>query len=111
MEKTISLKKRKDVNRVLKNGKITSGRFINVFLLKNNENINKLCVAVSKKAGNSVTRNFIKRRIREAYRNIEKDIFTGYNIVVIWKKEKKKDQATYRNIKQDFEKIFFKEEY
>jgi len=50
MEKTISLKKRKEVNKVLKNGKIAKGKFINVFLLKNSENINKLCVAVSKKS-------------------------------------------------------------
>jgi len=48
--------------------------------------------------------------MREAYRNLEKNIFNGFNIVIIWKKEKKKEQATYKNIKEDLEKIFFKRE-
>ena len=41
---------------------------------KNNKNINELGIAVSKKAGNSVKRNKIKRLIRENYRILEEKL-------------------------------------
>ena len=44
---------------------------------------NRLGISVSKKVGNSVVRSRVTRLIRESYRLNEKNIKSGYDIVVI----------------------------
>ena len=41
------------------------------------------CATASKKIGNAVTRNHVRRRIREAYRMLEPQIKDGYDIVIV----------------------------
>jgi ribonuclease P protein component len=47
----------------------------------NNTELNSLGISVSKKVGNSVTRNRITRLIREAYRLNENIFLKGYDII------------------------------
>lgn len=103
------LKKNNEIINVIKKGKYIRGSFIDFFIIKNNEKINKICIAVSKKVGNSVTRNKIKRKIKENYRLLEDNISVGYNIVILWKKNKESEKATFYNIKKDFIYILKKE--
>ena len=102
------LKKNYEINKVIKQGKFYSGHYLSVFLLPNNEEINYICFSVTKKTGNSVIRNKIKRKLRENYRQIEENISLGYSIVVIWKKTIDAENATFENIKNDFESVFRK---
>ena len=95
------LKKSYEITNVMRKGKYFGGSFIDFFIIKNNKEINRICIAVSKKTGNSVIRNKIKREIKENYRLLEDNISVGYNIVILWKKNKESEKATFSNIKED----------
>ena len=85
MKKTKMLKKNYEFKNVLNRGKYYSGKYIAIFIKKNNKNINFLGIAVSSKLGKAVKRNYVKRIIRENYKQIEEHIKIGYDIVFIWK--------------------------
>lgn len=101
MKKAKMLKKNYEFKNVLEKRNHFGGRYLDVFLMKNNENINYLGIAVSKKVANSVQRNKIKRYIREAYTNIEDNINNGFNIIIIWKRKVSVEEANFHSIKKD----------
>lgn len=108
MKNTEILKKNYEINKVIKYGKFYGGQYLIFFILPNKEKKNYICVAVTKKTGNSVIRNRIKRKLRENYRLMEEKILFGYNIVVMWKKTAEAENASFENIKNDFEYVFKK---
>lgn len=105
MKKTTMLKKNYEFKYVLDKGKRYTGKYIDIYVKRNNLNENKLGIAVSKKAANSVNRNKIKRLIRENYRLIEDKIELGNSFVILWKKNRDIKDANFFNIKQDMLKI------
>lgn len=83
MKNTFALKKNQDFKLVYGKGKSHVNRLLVVYFLPNGSNHNVLGLSVSKKVGNSVVRNKVKRRIRESYRLNEETIASGYDIVII----------------------------
>lgn len=106
MNKTVKLKKNYEFKNVLNKGNYYSGKFLDVFVRKNNYNKNFIGIAIGVKIAKAVKRNKIKRLISENYRIIEKDLKTGYNIVFLWKKKVDISNATFYNIKNDMINIF-----
>ena len=108
MGKIVTLKKNYEFKKVFSRGKYISGDYLCIYVIKNRLNTNKLGIAISKKVGKAVKRNKIRRIIRENYRLIKETIGIGHNIVIIWKKNIKIEEATFANIQKDMKKTFEK---
>ena len=60
----------------------------------------KIGFSVSKKLGNAVLRNKIRRRIREIYRTNEDELLSGFDLVIVARRGS--TQAAYRELEADF---------
>ena len=81
---TKGLKKDCDFRKVYKHGKSFANRYLVMYILENKSDSTRVGISVSKKVGNAITRNKIRRRIKEAYRlNIDENVKNGYDIIFI----------------------------
>ena len=86
MKYSEGLKKNDDFKAVYKKGRSAAGRYLVIYVKKNELGINRLGISVSKKVGNSVVRHRIKRLVKEAYRLNEEyfvEMHRGCDIVFI----------------------------
>lgn len=83
MKYSESLKKNRDFQLVYRNGTSFANRYLVMYVWKNQLNINRIGISVSKKVGNSVVRHHLTRLIRESYRLNEEKFSCGYDLVVI----------------------------
>ncbi|MCI1859503.1 MAG: ribonuclease P protein component [Sporolactobacillus sp.] len=78
------LKKNKDFQVVFKQGQSFANRQFVIYLWKNPAHpYSRLGLSVSKKMGNAVMRNHIKRHVREIFRELESNLVPGYDYVII----------------------------
>lgn len=78
-----SLKKNRDFSQVYKRGKSRARFLFVVYVMPNDTGKNNFGLSVSKKVGNAVLRNRVKRLLRECLRLLDGLILGGFNIVVI----------------------------
>ena len=83
MQRSESLKKNQDFQKVYRNGTSKGNRYLVMYVLKNQYMKNRLGISVSKKVGNSVVRHRITRLVRESYRLNESLFKKDLDIVVI----------------------------
>ena len=84
MIKTQSLNENYRFRALYGRGKNKAGKTMVIYVMKNRLGpVDRLGITVSKKLGHAVTRNRIRRRIREAYRLHEQEIKSGYDIVIV----------------------------
>ncbi len=94
-----SLKKPEEFRTVFQNGSMRFGRYVAVHLLWNESEKIRIGVSASKKVGKAVVRNRVKRRIKEALRDVSSSILPGVSIVVGCKA--KSSHASYWELRED----------
>ena len=77
------LKRRRDFALVFSEGKGVSDRRLVVHARPNGLPFNRVGFAVGKRHGNAVTRNRLRRLLREAYRTQKPRLPQGYDVVVV----------------------------
>ncbi|RVU55745.1 ribonuclease P protein component [Anaerosphaera multitolerans] len=80
------LKKNIDFQRVYSARNVNGNKTFTVFYKKNNLNNKRVGFTITKKIGNAVTRNKLKRRLREIYRKNFNELKDGYDYVFVAKK-------------------------
>jgi len=84
MEKTISLTENRRFRALYQRGKSYAAKTMAVYVLKNQlKTQNRLGITVSSKLGKAVSRNRMRRRLKEAYRLNEHRVRPGYDIVLV----------------------------
>ncbi len=80
---TVAIKENFVFRRLYRQGKHAVSPLLAVYCKKNRLGCNRLGVTVSTKVGNAVTRNLVRRRIKEAYRIHESEFRLSYDVVVV----------------------------
>lgn len=86
MEKKHRLRNNEDFKKVYRKGKNYWNRNIVLYVTKNGFDYSRIGFSVTKKIGNSVVRNRVKRRMREICRLNFDNIKEGYDIIFIPKR-------------------------
>lgn len=100
MEYSVSMKKNSDFRRVYSSGKSAAASALVVYYRPAKRDFNQIGITVSTKVGKAVTRNLVRRRIREIYRLNEQRIKKGLDIVVVARV--RSPFVTYRQLEKDF---------
>ena len=74
----------------------SSDRFLLVFAAANQLPVTRLGLSVSRKQGGAVVRNYIKRRLREAFRLTQQEFPPGLDLIVIPKQGVRAGVAEYQ---------------
>ncbi len=78
LPRELILKKKNEIDLVLRTGKRITGKIFTVFVLSSEKT--RVAFLISKKVGTAVQRNRMKRLFREAYR-LNRELFEGKEIV------------------------------
>jgi len=82
MQRQYRLKRRASFAYVYRKGERSAARDLLLLSARSREGL-KIGLSVSKKVGNAVTRNRVKRLLREAVKRIEDRIDTGFMYIII----------------------------
>ena len=98
MNKNQTIKKNSQFRFIYSRGKSYSNDKLVLYMFRNKKNVNRIGLSVSKKIGNSVVRNRIKRLIRESYRLNKDTCKKGFDIIFIARIGSK--NAKYKDIEK-----------
>ena len=83
MKQTVSIKENHVFRRLYSKGKSAASPYLAIYVRRNGRNHDRLGITVSTKIGKAVVRNKVRRRIREAYRIHEDELYPGWDIVIV----------------------------
>ena len=86
MRKSFRVKKEKDFNSIFKEGESVANRRFVIYRLANSQEHFRVGLSVSKKLGNAVMRNQIKRRIRHILIDHRNELVDNIDFIVIARK-------------------------
>src|SRR5699024_2287949 len=91
MKKKYRVKENSEFQKILRTGKSFANRELVIYYKeKRPQHHFRFGVSVGKKIGNAVTRNKIKRHIREAFKEMQHDIKTNKDMINIARKKNEK---------------------
>jgi ribonuclease P protein component len=104
MKKGFRIKKDNEFQAVFKKGKSVANRQFVIYILKKENQSNfRIGLSVSKKIGNSVKRNHIKRYIRQAFHEFEEQVDRGKDYVIIARKPAA--EMDFHSVKKSLEHV------
>lgn len=108
MKKTEAIKLNREFKSLYYRGGCQVSKRLVFYFRKNkrNKDINRLGLTVSKKVGNAVVRNKVRRLIKENWRLREENICTGYDIVIVARASAA--TSSYAEIGKDIDYLFRK---
>lgn len=106
MKRENRLKKRKHFNYIYKNGESKFSKFLQLVFIKSKVSPFKVGFSVSKKIGKSVVRNKIKRRMREAFFSLSKNVKQNYNYIIVAKEGI--SEIDFNQIKEEMTSLLIK---
>lgn len=83
MKKVYSLKTNEEFKKVYKEGKNYWNRNLILYIKGNDLEYNRIGYSITKKVGNSVVRNRVRRRLKEIYRLNADGFKSGYDMIII----------------------------
>ncbi|SHH73930.1 ribonuclease P protein component [Virgibacillus chiguensis] len=108
LKKEYRIKKNSDFQYAFKAGKSFANRQLVIYYVKKEGQSHfRMGLSVGKKIGNAVTRNRIKRYLRQAFFELKDDIAYPYDIVIIARQPAK--QMTFSEIKKSLTHLLYKE--
>ncbi len=96
MNARYTLKKNSDFRRLYSKGKSAVTPYLVLYYRKSKSKVNRAGFTVSAKLGNAVTRNRIRRQLREIYRLNSADLKSGIDLILV---------ARSRCVNGDYHKI------
>ncbi|MGB9679690.1 MAG: ribonuclease P protein component [Thermoanaerobacteraceae bacterium] len=106
MDKLMKLRKNYEFKNVYSNGKSLADQYIVIYYIKNPFDYNRIGYSVSKKIGNSVVRNRVRRLIHESFRLLNIEVKTGFDIVFIARS--KIIDADFNAVQKSIKKLILK---
>ena len=100
MQYTTTLKKNNDFRRLYAKGKSAVMPTLVIYTRRNPSGENRVGFTVTVKLGHAVTRNRIRRRLREIYRLHEAELRRGADMVIVARG--RSVDATFRRLEHDF---------
>lgn len=86
MSKIETLKSNMEFNRVYSKGKNFWNRNLILYVRKSDSKNTRVGYSITKKVGNAVVRNKVRRRLKEIHRLYTNNIKVGYELIIIPKK-------------------------
>ena len=94
------IRKKKDFLYIYKKGRRHRGKYFNIIYLSSDSSFSRMAVVISKKVGNAVKRNKIKRWMRTLFRRNKDLLESSFDIIIIAKKEIL--EASWLKLQEDY---------
>jgi ribonuclease P protein component len=96
----VRVRSRADYLKIQRSGRKMGGRYLIILSMDNDLPASRFGITVSRKTGNAVTRNRVKRRIRELQRLNRDSVVPGKDIVVV--ATRNASAATFEKMKMEY---------